>query len=172
MQFKRNALKIYLTLAVSIILCVGVLGCAKPNYKTDTNDSSTPSTQQQDADKTNQKRELPANRKCFHENLCANFDWISTPNEDEYGEAKISFTFADGAPTKLNENQSISTLFWMPSMQHGTSPKPILIKRNDGTISVTRVFLVMHGKWQFHISLSDSSTDRSNSNEVIFDYSY
>jgi hypothetical protein len=129
--------------ALVTLLSLTQVACAQPNYR--------------DA-KPLQKDAKPGSATCplyfTTEDLCANYDWIAKPTEDETGSFLLKFwSRADGRPA--DPQLTLKVVIWMPDMGHGSSPVTIA-KKAVGEYLVDRVFFSMRGDWQIRFQLKNA----------------
>jgi hypothetical protein len=76
------------------------------------------------------------------------------------GLSTIALDISDAKTDAMQGGLELQVVPWMPAMGHGTSVKPAVEARPDGTYVVSRVNMYMGGQWDLRISTSGTVTDR------------
>ena len=126
-----------------VLLFAPLFACAQPNY--------------QDA-KPLANESKPGTAACplffKTQDICANYDWIAKPTEDDMGKFTLKFwNRADSAP--VNPALTVKVILWMPDMGHGSSPIK-LTNQAAGEYLAENVFFSMRGEWQIRFQLKNA----------------
>jgi hypothetical protein len=77
------------------------------------------------------------------------------------GVSTISLEISDAQSGEPVKGLELAVVPWMPAMGHGTSVKPAVNAKGDGSYEVSRVNMYMGGQWDLRIAISGTVTDRA-----------
>lgn len=172
-HFKNFWSKKYSLVLLGLIVMAFKTGCARPKYQgAEPVPSPTPA---QDGAKDGEPVKKPGadpvaecKLKLDALKLCVDLKWEKKPSSTkEEGIAILKFFEEKDSATLITPEGDPQFVLFMPSMGHGSKPTAV-VKQNDKSYRVEKIFFIMEGEWEIHIKVTRGKT---TSDEVVVKFS-